>query len=218
MTKSNYLLVSFILLLLFGSCNSKVPDVNLSVYRALSLSLRQSNYEIQNQIMVLQKALERDTSDPLTSYHAKKWQPKALLIQTTSNKIFEYINKLKVNLKIEAGLKLIDMVEQYEENDFKAVDNIFQNKGEAEKLKNRIVEYENEVLAIDHSMDSIFKPSVNNIVLINDIHQPNQKTFTETFFSNIPAIAALAVLEKFENDIRNLEFQLITYCFAQIPR
>lgn len=218
MTRNSYFLISIIFLLLFSSCNSKAPDANLSVYRALSSSLRQSNYEIEHQIVGLQKAFDRDTSDIRTSYYAKKWQPKALLILTTSNTVFEYINSLKVNLKAEAGIKVIDMVEYWEENDFKAVINLFQKQGKGEELKQRILEYETKVLTIDPNMDSIFKTSINNTVLLTDINQREQKTFTETFFGNIPAIAALAVLQKFENDIRNLEIQLITYCYAQIPR
>lgn len=218
MAKTTPSLISLIILSLFYSCNSKAPDANLSVYRALSISLRQSNIEIEQQIRGLQIALEKDTSDPLTSYRAKQWLPKVLLIQTTSNKTFEYLDELKINLKIEAGLRLIDEKEYWEENDFKAVDNFFQKKGKGEELKQRILEYEIKVLAIDQSMDSIFKKSVNKTILLTDIHQGEQKTFTETFFGNIPAIAALAVLQKFENDIKNLEIQLITYCYLQIPR
>ena len=218
MSKNTLPIVSLFLLLLLGSCNPKTSETNLSVYRALSASLRQSNYMIEVQIVGLQKAFERDTSDLNTSFYAIKWQPKALLIQTTSNRILKYIDSLKVSLKIEAGLKLIDMAEHWEEDDFKAVDNIFLKKGKGEELNQRIKEYTIKVLAIDSKMDSIFKASVNKTVMVTDIYQHEQKTFTKTFFDNIPAIAALTVLQKFENDIRNLEFQLITYCYAQIPR
>lgn len=218
MVKRFRLFVSFVFLAILTSCSSKVPDVNLSVYRALSSSLRQSNNELEKQIMMFQKALEKDTSDPRTSYYAKKWQPKALLIEANSNKIFQYLDSLKISLKVEAGIRLIDMVEQWKENDYKAVVNLFQKKGKGEELKKRILDYEMEVLAIDPKLDSIFKPTVNQTVLLTDIHQSKQKTFTEIFFGNIPAIAALGVLQKFENDIKVLEIQLITYCYVQIPR
>jgi hypothetical protein len=88
MMKSAYSVISFAFILSLCNCNSKTPDVNISVYRALSSSLRQSNYEIEDQIKGLQKAIERETSDPRTSYHAKEWLAKAILIQTISNKIF----------------------------------------------------------------------------------------------------------------------------------
>ena len=170
------------------------------------------------EVMRLQKEFERDTSDLNTSYFANIWQPKALKIQATTNRILEYLDSLKTNLKIEAGLKLIDMAEHWEEKDFKAVDIFFQRKGKGEELNQRIKQYKIEVLAIDQKMDSIFKPSVAKTILVTDIRLHEQKSFTEVFFSNIPAIAALAVLEKFENDIRLLEFQLITFCYLQIPR
>jgi GldM N-terminal domain len=216
--KSIYFLICFFSVLLFWSCNSKTPEVNISVYRALALSLRQSNYEIEYQVMTLQKAIAKDTSNPLTSYHAKKWLPKALLIKETSNEIFHYLDSQKINLKTEAGIKLIDNVEYWEENDFKAVTNLFQKKEKGEELKKRILDYEMRVLAIDPGIDSIFKKTINKIILLTDRHQNNTKTFTDTFFGNIPSIAAFAVLHKFENDIRNLEIQLMTYCYAQIPR
>jgi len=110
------------------------------------------------------------------------------------------------------------MKEDWNENDFKAVDNLFQTKGKGEELKQRILLYENEVLAIDRNMDSLFRPRVNQIIMLTDEHQVQTKTFGETFFAGIPTIAAFGVLQKFENDIKNLEIQLLTYCYLQIPR
>jgi hypothetical protein len=74
-----------------------------------------------------------------------------------------------------------------------------------------------KIFAIDTSMYSIFKKSVNQTIILTD-NQHKEKAFAETFFGDIPAIAAFAVLHKFENDIRNFEIQLMTYCYNQIPR
>ncbi|MGC4102866.1 hypothetical protein [Ferruginibacter sp.] len=218
MIKHFHTLFKFSLLLLIWSCNSSSSDSNFSVYRALSGSLIQSNREIEREIKVLQAGFERDTSNPTISYHAKLWLPKVLLIQSNSTQVLEYINTLKVDLKKEAGLKLVDMKEQWDENDMQAVDKLFKKMGKGEALKQTIQEYEAKVLAVDRNMDSIFTSSVNEIIRLKDPHQSEQKTFTKTFFTNIPAVAAFAILQKFENDIRNLEIQLITYCYLQIPR
>ena len=163
-------------------------------------------------------AFIRDTSDPRTWYKAKQWHPKALLIQSMSDKMYKYINELKINLKNETGIKVMNGTEFWQEEDFNAVTNLFQKKEKGEELKMRIMEYKVNVLKIDQTMDSVFRESVNKTISVTDSNHNNQKTFTETFFSNIPAIAALAVLQKFENDIRNLEVQLINYCYNQIPR
>lgn len=217
MKKSAYSLISLAFIITFCNCSSKQPDVNLSVYRALSLSLKQSNYEIESQIKNLQKAMERDIPEPQSAYHAKEWLPKILLIQSISNQLFQYLDSQKINLKIEAGIKLVNNVEYWEENDYKAVANLFEKKGIGEELKKRIHEYEMKVLAIDPKINSVFKKSIYQVVVLHDNHLNTQKTFTEIFFSNIPAIGALAVLQKFENDIRNLEIQVITYCYLQVP-
>lgn len=218
MKKNILVSTSFILFILFVSCNTKTPEINLSVYKGLSISLRQSNYEIENQIMILQKSFERDTANGKTSYHAKIWQSKATLIQSYSNEIFQYLDKLKISLKTESGIKLVNMTEYWAEGDFKGVDNLFKKKGKGEELKQRILEYENTVMAVDSSMALVFQKSVDKTIWLTDVNNKEPKTFTETFFNNIPAIAALALLQKFENDIRNLEIQLITYCYQQIPR
>ena len=43
-----------------------------------------------------------------------------------------------------------------------------------------------------------------------------QKDFTQTFFHMTPTIAALTILSKFQNNVKNAENMVVTYCHSQI--
>ena len=210
--------VFFLFLAVFiFSCSNK-PVNNLSVYRALNSSLNSSNNFITSQNLSLMKSIERELADPLTSQKAIFWYPKAAAVQQRSREIIEYIDSLKVELKKEAGLKIVNDREWFREDDMSATSNLFDRKGNGEKLKQRLLKFENDVLAIDPEINSLFKNTIHVIISLNDPSENTQKTFTEIFFQNTPTLLGLAVLSKFQNNIKIMENEVIAFCDNKIPK
>src|SRR5699024_4484647 len=47
-------------------------------------------------------------------------------------------------------------------------------------------------------------------------NKKNKKTWSEVNFSQIPTLAAITILDKFKNDVKNAESQVIEYLYRQI--
>jgi GldM N-terminal domain len=206
----------FLLISIFCGCSNK-SKTNILVYRAFARTLVNSNSFVTNQNTFLIKSLEKKLADPATSQKAKVWLPKALLIQKLTSDVMEYIDNLKIDLKKEAGFKMVNDREFFREEDTEPVSILFVEKGNGERLKQRILELENNLLRIDPEMDSIFKNQISRTIILSDPTENRENTFTEMFFKNIPTVAALAVLDGFQNNIKIMENELIAFCDNKVP-
>lgn len=208
--------VSLILLmLLFSGCANKT-QTNILTFRALDLSLIASNNFITEQNDIVFELIKNKLLDSGTSVNASNWEPKAFLVKKFSTEVRDYIDRLKIDLKQESGFSMINDREFFRENDVDAVYNLFEAKGKAEELKQRLIKYENEMLAIDEEIYSAFKNTINYTIRLTDSNKDYQKPFTQTFFSNVPVIVALGVLSNFQNSINIFENKVLSYCYNKI--
>lgn len=214
--KKNLLLLQlFLVILLMYGCTEK-SQPNLPVYRALASSLNKSNNFITSKNLILIESLDKKTLNPANSAKAKIWISNARLVQQKVDSIMAYIDSLKRMLKNEAGLKIINGQETINEKDLDAVPNVFIKNGEGEKLKQRIIQFEDQVLGIDQQMKSRLRAVSDMDIRLSDPNE-TKKTFAETFFTNIPVVAGIAVLCKFQNNIKLFENDILSYCEVQVP-
>jgi hypothetical protein len=216
--KNNNILNLFTILamLSFASCSNK-PKENLSVYRALASSLNNSNSFISNQNLRLQKSFKEKLADPATKEKALIWYPTAMLAKSLTNQVMQYIDSLKIQLKLEAGLRLVNGIETFNEADRNAVSNLFNKKRQGENLEQLLSKFQNSLLQLNPEIMMQFKNTINTSIRLSDPSEEKQKTFTETFFSDVPAVGALAILCKFQNNVKVMENQIIEFCDNKIP-
>ena len=205
----------FLLVILFSSCANK-SQTNLLAFRALHRSLVNSNTFIIKQNSLLFELIENKSREQATSVSSPNWQSKAALVKKISTEIIDYIDGLKINLKQEAGFTMINEREFFREDDVNAVHSLFETKGKAEELKQRLIKYESDILAIAEEIDSAFKNTINFTIRLSDPNKDYQKPFTEMFFSNIPVIVAMGVLCNFQNNINIFENEVLSFCYEKI--
>jgi gliding motility-associated protein GldM len=133
-----------------------------------------------------------------------------------SKNAFDYIEVLKDKLKREAGYNPDKGDSTFRIDDLDAATRLMENQGEGEKLHKLLVDYKNNVLA-----NPLIAKEFNNKLPINLDPPPseegNQKmNWADSYFHMTPAIASLTILGKFQNDIKNTENDIITYCQDQI--
>jgi GldM N-terminal domain len=196
---------------IFSSCSHK-SDSTLAVFKATEEGFIQSNSVVSNSSFVIYKELDSKLTKPESARQASVWQPKAMLIKEKSAGIIRYLDSLIVELKKEAGLKLVNMREVYREDDLDAVSRLFISKNTGEELFEKLQNYKLDVLAVDPELNKQF--GSNSIIISRcfELEGEKQKDFTKTFFDRIPVITALAMIRKLENNIRVLENEFITYC------
>jgi gliding motility-associated protein GldM len=199
-----------------------VSNEVITAFKVVDKSLITSNNNIAASNNTLYKSLEEKLAEPQSKEKAQIWEPKAMQARKLSADMNTYIDSLKLALKKAADLrmkwdsKLKDSVEDYREDNLDASTRLFETNGEGARLKQRLEEYKAAMLNIDPSIKTQFQNSfpVNTIPPVTQ--EGKQKDFTQTFFHMTPTVAALTMLSKFQNNIKNAENMVVTYCHSQI--
>jgi GldM N-terminal domain len=101
------------------------------------------------------------------------------------------------------GLK--EALRKKPEDDMKYPNQLFFTKGEGKKLYVLLINYKRKILAALH--DSTSRQKIH-AWLNTEIPKNEKKSWAEYYFRNLPAVAALTMLSKIQNDIRNCQVLL----------
>jgi len=159
------------------------------------------------------------------------WKPKAVQVKELSDKLVDQIEVLKNELKKESNLKPDGT---FNDEDLEATTRILapnenhskDKQAKGEELYLLLEKYKSDLALIDTSVASqINKLPVNlgipklynkdNQSIVDRMNTPQEK-WSYIYFHMTPTIAGLAILSKFQNDVRNSETQLIDYCYSQV--
>ena len=204
------------LAIFFAGCQAKSRP-NLSVYRTLATSLENSTAFVTSQNLNLYNSLLKKLAGQSASEKALYWYPKAMLIKLKCSEMNGSIDSLKLELKQEAGLARVNDRMTFREDDMKSLSNLFVKKAKGEKLNQELTDLMTALFAIDPEMTASMQKTISKTIQLSDPNEDKEKTFTETFFKDIPAAGGLAVLNKFQNDVKIVENALITFCDDKIP-
>lgn len=200
-----------------------VSNEVINAFKVVNNSLVTSNENITAGNETIYKSLEEKLKDEESKKLANIWQPKAEEARKLSAKLYNYIDSLKLALKNAADLRMVwdeekgDSVEDYRFDNLDASTRLFETKGLGEVLEAKLRKYKEDMLSIDSSIRAKFE---NNFpIKIDTLYESiegKKKNFTQTFFHMTPAVAALTMLSKFQNGVKNAESEIITYAHNQI--
>jgi len=197
--------------LFFCSCTGNSKS-ELAVFKATVNALDQSNKTINDVTNNIHKQLYGRLHDPQTANRAAVWQPIASRITELSSSVINYLSKVRSQLigKIDKDTSKF-FVFKSENKD--AVSKLFIEEGKGKQLYNRLKDFTNSMHNVDPEINIYYDELIksNDDYLVYNI--PDEKEFTETFFNNVSAAAAISLLAKFENDIRNTENKFVVFCF-----
>lgn len=205
---------STLIVLTFEGCADKIKT-DLNAFKALDQSLINSNNSIKNNTETLLASLEDKRYNPRTAEKAKLWYTKAELIQKYSTNVYTYIEDLRLRVKNEAGLKTENGKESFREGDKNAAMRLFSKHGQGKELFDHIQEYTKNVLSVDSAIFKEFGKTVEAIMGSFTATKQGDN-FTKTVFDDISVVAALAMLSKYQNDIKKIENKTIEFCHSQV--
>lgn len=194
----------------------------LEAFKTVDRSLINSNKNIEAGNANLFTSFEAKLADPKTNQAlAKKWYDFANQVKKLSDNLDADINKLKTDLKTNADLTMKEkdgkMVEDFKEDNLDASTRLFETNGEGPKLEAKLKAYKAAVLAIDPEISAAFinnfPVEVDNKIIGND---GKVKDFTTAYFHMTPTVAALTILSKIQNNVKNAENQVVTFCHNKI--
>jgi gliding motility-associated protein GldM len=218
-------MINIMYLVLTAILALNVSNEVINAFKVVDKSLITTNNNISASNNELYSSLEKKMTEPQSVERARIWEPRAMMAKQLSENMNNYIDSLKLALKKGAGLrwsinKAKDSVEEFREDNLDASTRLFETKGEGPKLKNRLEKYKVDMLNIGLPMDSTIKRQFQNTFPVNTTPPVSQdgtkRNFTQSFFHMTPTVAALTMLSKFQNNIKNAESQIVTYCHNQI--
>jgi len=217
-------MINIMYLVLTALLALNVSSEILHAFIVVDKSLMTSNTNISTANGTLYKSLEAKLNDAQTAERAKPWYEKAQLAKKLSDDMDNYINQLKTDLKKEAGSKMVEkdgkQVEQFKEDDLEAATRLFGNgeggKKQGPVLEEKLKAYREAMLNIDPEIRKQFEANFP-VDMSPQIGQDGKvKEFTEAFFHMTPTVAGLTLLSKFQNNVKNGENLVVTYCHNQV--
>ena len=207
-----YAILISIIVLFSSSCADNSKN-DFTVYKAADDGLNLSTETISSLTHSLYCSLENKLAEYYHNKSVEYWQPKALQVKTYCQDFYQYIDALKTELKNKTGMHVASGIESYEEGNVAAVNTMFEKKGK--ELYEKLIGFRKNVLAVDTQVNLEFEHPLLLFTKGFDYTKQDSKAFTKIFFNNIPAIAAILMLSKLENNIRINEYNLIGFCHSQ---
>ena len=193
----------------------------LNAFKTIEQSLNSASNIIERKNLDIYKSLKTKLNDPKSAEKAAIWSPKAEQAHAYADAMYAYVESLKQELKVESGLQIKDGKEVYKEDDLDATTRLFLNKKSGESkgkdLYNKLVKFNADLSAID---PLIAKEVIPNLPL--DLSIPTTSSiagkgdWAYAYFNMTPSVAAITILTKFQNDIRNSEAQIAEFCHKEI--
>ncbi len=211
----------------------------LNAFKTVNNSISTSNGVVSDKNSLTYKAFDAAAREGQTAANAAIWQPKALQIQKISNEMFSTLEGMKKLLIAESQPEIKDGKPVFNDANLDAATRVFDVDGKGKILLDSLTWYKKAMIAVlDPSDPNIAKSPLlqkevakaqadfrNSLPL--DLRVPESQTgkaadpdsvknWVTNYFHMTPTIAAITILSKFQNDVKNSESQMIDYCFKQI--
>ena len=211
-------MINLMYLVLTALLALNVSSEILNAFKVVDKSLITSNMNLTTGNETLYKSLLAKVADPITKEKAIIWNEKAEQAKKLSADMDTYINQLKTSLKKEAGE--VEGKEPFKDDDLEAATRLFGNgpggKNEGPKLEKKLQDYKTAMLSIDREITKKFSSTFPVDVAPQIGEDGKKKEFTLAYFHMTPAVAGLTLLSKFQNNVKNAENQIVTFCHEQV--
>jgi gliding motility-associated protein GldM len=209
----------------------------LNAFKTVNESIRNSNEVISEKNDVTYSSFKAKLNDPQTRAQAELWWPKAEEAKKLSADLYSYIDEVKKKLAEQSGSITEDGVQTFNGANIDAATRLMDEKGEGPKLYDQLKAYREKMVGIlkpeEFTSDPILLKDVKAYKAEFDKEMPiniqvpksqsgNRRTgndvkdWTVNYFHMTPTIAAMTILSKFQNDVKNSEAQLVDYCHKKI--
>jgi len=211
-------MINLMYLVLTALLALNVSSEILNAFKTVNNSLNNANNIIENKNQGIFNTFQKMLEDPKTKDKAAIYKPEADKAKAISDEVYNYIDALKTELKQEAGLhKDENGEEKFAEENLEAATRLFDTKGKGPELLQKLTDFKAQILDVDTAAKAHF---ANSLPL--DLSVPKSKSgnsdisWTTAYFHMTPTIAALTILSKFQNDVKNSEAQIVEYLFSKV--
>lgn len=192
----------------------------LNAFKVVDNSLKESNNVLNTSTAAIYGNFDELIKDPKTSEKASKWKPKADQVRNLAATLYKELEDYKQALKVESDFD--PATGTFKEDNIDAATRYFDTKGNGQTLYSKLEAFKKNLLLVDPEMAAqigsklplnleIPKSAAGNVSTGNNV-----KDWINSYFHMTPTIAAVTILSKFQNDVKNSENLAATYCINQV--
>jgi gliding motility-associated protein GldM len=211
-------MINIMYLVLTAILAINVSNEVIVAFKTVDASLQKSTGSLNAANDKMLAILKEEQTNEQSAQQAAIWEPKADSVRMLSAALSDYIDDLKHQVKVGAGLEIKDGVERFSDDNLNSSTNLFENQGKGKELEAKLYAYKAQILGLDTAINNEFQNS-----LPMDIAPPlttgddgKPKDFTRAYFHMTPTVAALTMLSKFQNNIANSENKVVAFCQREI--
>jgi len=208
-------MINMMYLVLTALLALNVSSEILNAFKTVNNSLITSNGIIDGKSQTLLASLQQKLSKPETHDKAAIWKPKALQAKGLSDAMNAYIAGLEDSLKREAGYNPPTDT-TYREDNLEASTRLLVEHKKGEELRDKLGLFKQQLLDIDPELKTEFAKTLPIDTSLPKTQNSNNTTWSEAYFHMTPTIAALTILSKFQNDVKNSEAQVVEFCHKKV--
>ena len=209
-------MINLMYLVLTALLALNVSSEILNAFKVVDKSLLNSSANLATANNTLYASLADKLNRPESQVNARIWEPKARAAKSLSDNLSNYIEGLKLDLKKAAGLDTVNGVASYKEDNLDAATRLFDTEGKGKELEAKLAQYKSAMLAIDGEISKKFATTFPVDVDPPTGQDGTKKDFTNAYFHMTPAVAGITLLSKFQNNVKNAENQIVSFCHSKI--
>ncbi|MEO6718977.1 MAG: gliding motility protein GldM [Ferruginibacter sp.] len=209
-------MINLMYLVLTALLALNVSSEILNAFKVVDISLQNSSTNLANANNTLYSSLADKLTRPESQVNARIWEPKAQIAKRLSDSLNNYLEGLKKDLKTAAGLEMREGKESFKEDNLDAATRLFDTQGKGKDLQSRLIAYKAAMLAIDPEIKAKFESTFPVDAEPPVGQDGTKKDFTSAYFHMTPTVAGLTLLSKFQNNVKNSENQIVSFCHSKI--
>jgi len=188
----------------------------LNAFKTVNESLMTANATIDSKNADIFKSFQEKLNDPKTADRARIWAPKADQVKKYSDDMITYIDGVKMDIMKAAGYTP-EKPEGMKDDDLEATTRIMSDPGtKGKELLQKLTEYKKNVLGVDSSVQAEFGKDLPIDLHVPKSNNQSSKDWGSAYFNMTPSIAAITILSKFQNDVKNSEAMVVDYLHRKV--
>lgn len=195
----------------------------LNAFKTVNNSLLHSNNAIDDKNNTIAKSFDELIKDPTSKERAIVWKPKAEQAHQLADDVTKYIENLKEEL-MKASKLVVDKdgkksfsLDNLDAATHLLVEGPVGTKNGKELLQ-RLTDFKTKLLQIDPAIEKEFSSSLPLDLAVPETNSKIKGDWAYAYFHMTPSIAAITILSKFQNDVKNSESQVTDFCHQQVGK
>ncbi|QHS61430.1 type IX secretion system motor protein PorM/GldM [Chitinophaga agri] len=210
-------MVNIMYLVLTAMLALNVSAEILNAFNIVNDSIETSNTSITAKNDLTYKQFDK-TGDPAK---AAPYKAKAEQVKAAAAEMYIYLDTLKATIIRESG-GLDEHGEIKGKSDQDAPTRVMENYKKGPELEKKLTELRAKMLSFvdEPAVKAEYEKTLPLHITIGKSHGtshgPQNATWTSYHFNMVPTIAAVTILSKFQNDVKNSEARMVDYLFSRI--